>query len=60
MLYQDWAMSLCLQNLGIIKEDDEFAAATSMASTSRSSRSGTRMPVIKEHTLAALVATLTD
>ncbi len=37
--WEDWAMSLCLQNLGII--DDRFAAATSMTSTSRSSGGGT-------------------
>jgi hypothetical protein len=39
--WEDWAMSLCLQNLGIIKEDDKFATAKSTTSTSRSSRSGT-------------------
>ncbi len=39
--WEDWAMNLCLQNLGIIKEDDGFAVAMSMTSTSRSSRSGT-------------------
>jgi hypothetical protein len=39
--WEDWAMSLCLQNLGIIKEDDGFDTATSTTSTSRSSGSGT-------------------
>jgi hypothetical protein len=38
---EDWEMSLCLQNLGIIKEDTGSAMATSKTSTSRSSRGGT-------------------
>jgi hypothetical protein len=38
--WEDWAMSLCLQNLGIIKEDNGFAAATFTTSISRSSRRG--------------------
>jgi hypothetical protein len=43
--WEDWAMSLCLQNLGIIKEDDGFAMATPTTSTSRSSRGGTSVCV---------------
>jgi hypothetical protein len=39
--WEDWAMSLCLQNLGIIKEDNGLVAAMSTTSTGRSSRSGT-------------------
>jgi hypothetical protein len=39
--WEDWVMTLCLHNLGIIKEDNGFAVATFTTSTSRSSRSGT-------------------
>jgi hypothetical protein len=38
---KDWAMSFCLQNLGIIKEDNRSATTTSTTSTSRSGRGGT-------------------
>ncbi len=39
--WEDGAMSLCLQNLGIIKEDDGSAVATSMTSTNKRGRGGT-------------------
>jgi hypothetical protein len=39
--WEDGVMSLCLQNLGIIKEDNGSVPAMSTTSTSRSSRGGT-------------------